>query len=373
MSRPLRAPYPFVPIEGDRLFRSMEATWAMLLEDLGGATEEILLENYILVDGAAADALFAALKLAHQQGARIRLHLDAAGSYLLSRSQRMAFESIAELKIYHPLSFRAIFGGMRNLLMRRTHRRLIVIDQRVAWTGGMAFADQWWVGNPSAHREINLRMEGTIVAHCRDAFEALWQREVRLIEGEAAITPKDGHWRLLPQYASGRRLFRIGLRRAIGQARERVWLRTAYFIPPRRLRKALYLAAERGIDVRLLLPGPRGHDHPAVRYAGRRYYGRLLRRGIRIFEYQPSFQHGKVAIFDRQRLLVGTPNIDHWSFVFNHEIAVQAFSERLNEEACAHFRADFALSEEIHWQEWRYRPLWERLREDFLGLFDRWF
>lgn len=373
MSRPLRAPYPFVPIEGARLFLSLEEMWQQLLLDLASAEQEILLENYILIDSEATDALLPALQQAHARGAKIRLHLDAAGSYLLSRKLRTALEEIATVKIYHPPSLAAFFGGLRNRAMRRTHRRIFVMDGRVAWTGGLAFADQWWPSNPAACREIMVRMEGAIAEHCQDAFEALWNGEVRRVDLRSVGPSKPEHWRLLPQYASGRRLFRLGLRRAIGQSRERVWLRTAYFIPPRRLRRALYLAAQRGIDVRLLLPSRKHHDHPYVRMAGHRYYGGLLRRGIRIFEYQPRFQHGKAALFDQERVIIGTPNIDHWSFVLNHEIAMQARSRKLNAATEAQFLADFAESKEFHWEAWRKRPLWHRFREVFFGLFDRWF
>jgi cardiolipin synthase len=373
MSRPLRAPYPFVPVEGAQLFLSLEATWEQLLRDLEQAQEEILIENYILIDSDSTDALMVALTKAHANGAKIQIHIDAAGSYLLSRKQQAAIEAIAELKIYHPLSWAMIFGGLRNRMMRRTHRRIFVIDHKLAWTGGMAFADQWWTTNPEACREIMMRMEGAIVAHCHDAFMALWHGEVRKVDLRSAVPSKPEQWRLLPQYASGRRLFRLGLRRAVGQAQERVWLRTAYFIPPRRLRRALCLAAERGLDVRLLLPSGTHHDHPAVRLAGHRYYGQLLRSGVRIFEYQPRFQHGKAALFDRERVIIGTPNIDQWSFVFNHEIAVQARSESLGAETAAQFVADFADSTEIDLARWRKRPLWRRVRESFVGLFDRWF
>lgn len=369
MVRPLRAPYPFVPVEGAFLSRSLARTWERMMADIEGAREEVLLENYILVDSASTDRLTEALRRAKAQGAEIRLHIDAAGSYLLGREQERTLRELATLKIHHPPSLRTIMGGIRKRVMRRTHRRLLVIDRKVAWTGGMGFADQWWPENPERHREVDLRMEGAIVDHCRDAFLTLWQGDRRRGDLPVQQEPVDGHWRLVPQYAFGRRLFRLGLRRSIMHARERVWLRTAYFVPPRRLRREMRRAAERGVDVRLLLPGPRYHDHPGVRYAGHRYYAGLLRRGVRIFEYQPSFQHGKTALFDGGRALLGTPNIDRLSFRFNHEVAVQVQDRRLAAEVEAHFRDDFALSEEVTWEQWQKRPWFDRLREAFLSIF----
>ena len=184
---------------------------------------------------------------------------------------------------------------------------------------------------------------------------------------------REGEARCLVQHpARGWRINRE-LRRALADARHRVWLATPYFIPPRKLSRALRHSSKSGVDVRLLLPGPRGHDHPAVRFASRRYYYRLLRAGIRIYEYQPSFQHAKVALLNQAHSVVGSANLDRWSWLHNHEIMIAAHSQDLADSIEHWFEGEFAYSEEILIENWVKRSWAARFAERFFGLFDRWF
>jgi phosphatidylserine/phosphatidylglycerophosphate/cardiolipin synthase-like enzyme len=124
--------------------------------------------------------------------------------------------------------------------------------------------------------------------------------------------------------------------------------------------------------VRLLLPGLK-HDHHAVWFAGRRYYGALLRAGARIWEYQPRFMHAKAALFDEEWSLVGSPNLDRWSSFITHELAAEARCKALTAQLAGQFEEDLAESREITYEEWRARPLLSRLCEHFFGMFDQAF
>jgi phosphatidylserine/phosphatidylglycerophosphate/cardiolipin synthase-like enzyme len=149
-----------------------------------------------------------------------------------------------------------------------------------------------------------------------------------------------------------------------------VWLATAYFIPSTKLRRALRRAASRGVDVRLLLPGPIT-DHPAVRYASRRFYARLLRYGVRIFEYQGRFMHTKVALAD-DWTTIGSSNVDRWNLRWNLEANQEIEDRGFAAQTLAMLQEDFTHCEEILYREWHRRSRLQRLREWLWGKVDRW-
>ena len=371
MRRQLKAVFPPVPLGAAEVLADSREIWERLLADLATARHEIQIENYILVDGDATDALLDALGAAAAAGARIRIQVDGAGSYQMSGRLRQRLEALGELRVYHPLDLRVLFGSLRERLLRRTHRRLVTVDGRIGWTGGLAFEDPWWPdGQRVPVRETMIRLEGAAVAQLREAFLQLW--EARLPAPVHVRDPRAGEVLVSPHYARRRHRPAQHLRSLLDGARQRVWLGTAYFVPPRPFRRLLYRAAERGIEVRLLLPGATGHDHPIVRSAGRRYYGRLLAKGVRIYEYLPTFYHAKCALVDDSEVMVGTWNLDRWSFLSNHEIAVFAHDPRCAAALEAQFVRDFRSCREITVKAWRERPWYDRVLERFSGLFDRW-
>ena len=149
----------------------------------------------------------------------------------------------------------------------------------------------------------------------------------------------------------------------------RVWIATAYFIPPWKIRRALKKAVRRGVDVRLLLPGP-VTDHPAVRHAGRRYYQRLLRHGVRIFEYQPRFLHQKVIVCD-DWVSLGSANLDRWNLRWNLEANQEVSDAGFARATCAMLANDFNDAVECRYETWRRRPWRARLPEWLWGMVDR--
>lgn len=374
MPRSLRSPFSYVPLGSTELHMDAEKTWTRLLADIAGAREEVLFETYILVDGAAADALLTALKQAKENGASIRMMLDGAGSHELTSELHEQLKGIAEVQIYHPLRWQTLFFQFRSRFMQRTHRRLVIVDRMVLWTGGLAVEDPWWKESSAPFLEAMVRCCGPVVSQARIAFESLW-----IGTPEMELKPKGyreiqaDQIRVLPQRAGRISCFRYSLLHRIGGAHRRIWISTAYFIPPRRLRRALIHSADRGLDVRLLLPGPNQHDHPAIRFASRRYYAQLLRHGVKIYEYQTSFQHSKACLFDDNLCIIGSPNIDRWSNLWNHELAVDMFATEINQSLAENFEAAFAESRCYNHAEWKRRPLWSRFLEYFFGIFDKAF
>ncbi|WP_039792283.1 phospholipase D-like domain-containing protein, partial [Pseudomonas agarici] len=157
--------------------------------------------------------------------------------------------------------------------------------------------------------------------------------------------------------------------RTLNSAKQRIWLATPYFLPTWKVRRSLRRAARRGVDVRLLLTGPHT-DHPSVRYAGHRYYPRLLRAGVRIFEYQPCFLHLKMVLVD-DWVSIGSCNFDHWNLRFNLEANLEALDPSLTEAAMASFITDFALSQPVSLEAWKARPWWRRVKQRLWGWVDR--
>jgi len=374
MPRSLRSPFPYVPLGPTELHMDASGTWDRLLGDIANAREEVLFETYIFVDGVAADALLAALTTAKSNGASIRLMIDGAGSHEMTSSLRERLQAVAEVQIYHPLRWKTLFFDFRSRFMQRTHRRLVLIDRMVLWAGGLAVEDPWWKDTKAPFLEAMVRCCGPVVAQARIAFESLWvgTPEMELVpKGQRGIQAEQV--RVLPQRARRLSCFRFSLLHRIGGARQRIWIATAYFIPPIRLRHALNHAAKRGLDVRLLLPGPNKHDHPAVRFASRRYYAQLLRHGVKVYEYLPSFQHAKACLFDDHLCIVGSPNIDRWSNLWNHELAIDMYATEINQSLADHFEKAFEDSRHYTYAEWKQRSLWSRFLEYFFGIFDKAF
>ena len=179
MLRQLKAVFAPVPLGEAELMADPQTTWTRLLGDIAEARREVLIENYILLDGDAADALLSALAAAAERGARIRVTIDGAGSYQLSARLRRRLDEVGELRIYHPLRFGALFGGLHTRLLRRTHRRLVVIDGTIGWTVGIAVEDPWWPApGRVAVRDTMARVTGEPAAQLQAAFDQLWREEL---------------------------------------------------------------------------------------------------------------------------------------------------------------------------------------------------
>jgi cardiolipin synthase len=350
---------------------------AMLVE-IARAERRIALELYMVEDGRCCDALIQALISATERGVEVQCLFDDFGCLKLSRAarERMVAAGV-QLRLYNPIRWRR---GLHNLY--RDHRKILLIDEHSVFVGGAGATDEFWDAEDSQHcwHEVMVRVEGPLVAHWRQLFDHQWQacagrRPWKLEQGRGLdhlppIPPVgQGMGRLA--YASADQHLDIvqSLLRNISRARQRLWLATPYFLPSWKVRRHLIRAARRGVEVRLLLTG-RNTDHPPVRYAGQRYYPRLLRAGVRIFEYQPRFLHLKMALVD-DWVSVGSCNFDHWNLRFNLEANVEALDPMLAQAVSECFIDDFAKSCEITLEDWHNRPLLRRLKQRLWGSLDR--
>jgi len=350
-------------IDGDRFYPAM-------LDDIAAAQHTILLELYLFESGQLAERFITALEASAERGVAIYLLLDDFGARKLDSSDRQRLGERFQVCYYNPLHY----GRLRRNLFR-DHRKLLLIDGQTAYTGGAGVTDLFDPALEPEHywHEVMVRIEGPVTADWHALFAKNWQRSHGQPLPLALPTPANQSTEQRGRVTTAQPT-RLELRRSavtqIRNAEQRVWLATAYFMPPWMIRRVLRHAAQRGCDVRLLLPGPQT-DHPGVRHAGRRFYARLLRRGVRIYEYQPRFLHAKLMLCD-DWASIGSSNIDRWNLRWNLEANQEVEDTRFCNEMAALFEADFLDSNEITYSEWQQRSLYGRLQEWFWGKVDGW-
>jgi cardiolipin synthase len=354
--------------ESDQIFRRMLAA-------ITAARESVLLEMYLVESGTVARRFIEALAGCAGRGVRVHVLFDGFGSLgLRAADRRRLAGSGARLIFFNPLSVRK---RLQNCL--RDHRKLLVVDGVLAFVGGVGLADEFIDGKRGrrAWRDLMLEITGPVVSDWQSAFARNWSRSggtpqvpESLPEPPAGAPIAAGALgRVALSEADDRSILANDVVSRIDGALQRAWIMSAYFVPSRRFRKALRRAARRRVDVRLLVPGPKT-DHPWVRYAARRFYGKLLRNGVRIFEYQPRVLHGKMTLCD-DWVSVGSSNLDRWSFRWNLEANQEIQSAVLAGQAAAVFAADCADSLELSRRHWRRRAVLDRLRESIAGVLDR--
>jgi cardiolipin synthase len=352
---------PFPWREGHRyqLLVDGEQFFPAMLQAITDARQQILLNIYLFESGIIANRFINAFIAAAERGVQLYLLLDDFGARGLQAGDRERLQRDGiHLAFYNPMHY----GTLRRNLFR-DHRKVLLVDQQIAFTGGAGITDQFDTQPPSRH-----------VADWQQLFTDSWSRwgSVPLPPGDTATAPATtgGLPGRLTLNTPRRMEIKRSLINRIRGAEGRVWIATAYFLPSWKIRRLLRQAAQRGVDVRLLLPGPHT-DHPSVRHAGRRFYTRLLLNGVRIFEYQPRFLHAKMLLCD-DWLSIGSSNIDRWNLRWNLEANQELTGGETVKQASELFRHDFSQSDEISHDLWRDRPWYVRLQEWFWGKVDRW-
>jgi len=336
---------------GDRAFSSMCA-------DIGRAQAEILLESYILRDDATGRGFLEALAAARARGAAVRVLADSFGSIGTRRAfwNEMMARDI-DVRLFNPL-FPHLW-----LQPFRDHRKILVVDRQIAYTGGMNIADEYGSSPVGSRRgpwrDTHARIEGPTAWDMAVVFREAWQWaggdrfELPPIEA-----PTEGGTKILTlesRPGRGHGETASVLAAIAGAARRRLWITNAYFAPRRRALDFLGAAAARGVDVRVLLPGPT--DVRLVRHAGHAYFADLLARGVRVFEYRAAILHAKTLVADGRISLVGSTNLDFRSFHFNAECNLVILDEDVGAVFTRAFEEDLARAEEITAAKWRRRSV----------------
>jgi cardiolipin synthase A/B len=354
------------------LLESSEQYFERMVHAIDDAQSYVLLEMYLVESGVVAGRFIEAFVRAAQRGVGVRIVLDGFGSLgLATADRRRLTDAGVELRFYNIVHLRK---RLHNFL--RDHRKLLLVDGTVAFVGGVGLTDEFGVSGPPGWpwRDLVVEIHGPVLSDWQLAFSRTWRRS----GGELplplpSLDPLPGECaraRVVLSEAWYRSELANAVAARIGTAKERAWIMSAYFVPSRRFRKALRRAARRGVDVRLLVPGPLT-DHPWVRHAARRFYGKLLRNGVRIFEFQPRVLHGKMTVCD-DWVSVGSSNLDRWSFKWNLEANQEIENARLAQIAAAVFEKDCTQSEELDRRRWPQRAWLDRLQERLAGSLDRW-
>lgn len=345
--------------EGDELVEAMLAA-------IRAAGRHICLETYIFAADAVGRRFAEALAERAEAGVEVRLMVDALGSFLLfpRRLERSLRERGVRVRRFHRWQWREPLR-----YNRRDHRKLLVVDGFEAFLGGFnihrygsrsAYGERRW-------RDTHVRITGDLAAQAEVLFDAFWSGDRHAQPEE---TPGAGSVLLSNHIRACRQRLSCMLVAMFAEARESLFLTTPYFVPDHRLRQGLREAAERGVDVRLLIP--RISDVRLARWAASALYGELLDAGVRVFEYLPRLLHAKTVVADGNFALLGTANLDYRSVFLNYELMLASRDAVLCSALQEQFEADLAVSAEVQLERWRRRRWLTRLAEGMAWGVRRW-
>lgn len=344
---------------GDEYFPAM-------LEAIHAAKATVNFESFILYSDPTGRQFRDALCERARAGTEVRLLLDGIGSgWSLNNSDvKMMRQAGCKFSYYHPThSWRV------DRTNRRSHRRILVIDGKIGFTGSAAFADKWsgHAQDKDHWRDVHARIEGPLVGKLQAAFQEHWLKTFgEALSGTGQFPPLNptGHLKAQIVTSHSFSMAPIPLLQAVAftAANKRIWITNAYCTPTDDQVEQLTKAVNRHVDVRLLLPGPH-NDQPWTKSAGRAAYGKLLKGGVKIFEYQPTMIHEKSMVIDGLFSMFGSSNLDARSSEINEELDVVVYDENFGREMESIFERDLQQAREYTEQDFQKRSFWERTTE----------
>ena len=353
-------------LNGDRIFPSM-------LEAIRSARRTINFETYIYWSGEIGKAFADALTERARAGVKVRILIDWVGSQKMDEALlKQMTDSGAEIHKYHPPRWYDI-----NRLNNRTHRKILVVDGQLGFTGGVGIADEWSgdAQDEKHWRDTHYRVAGPAVAQMQAAFVDNWLKVSGLVlHGDAyfpAIRPGgEQHAQMfMSSLEGGAESMHLMYLLSIAAARESIDLSMAYFVPDELATEALVQALKRGVRVRIIVPG-QSTDVALVRSAGRATWEPFLQGGAEIYEYQPTMYHSKVLVVDRAWVSVGSTNFDSRSFRLNDEANLNVFDRDFALRQVADFENDLKRSRRVTYEQWAARPWTEKVSDHFLAIFN---
>lgn len=346
-----------------------EEIFPAMLEAIRGASVSITFETHIYWSGEIGREFIDALSERAVAGVPVHVILDWAGSVQMDAEALTQMEEAgAKVHRYRPLRWYQL-----SRLNNRTHRKILVVDGRVGFTGGVGIADLWRgrAQSPEHWRDIHFRVEGPVVAQFQAAFNDNWIKTTGEVLNDAAFFPPlepvgelEAHMFIASPAGGGESMHLMYLM-AIAAATESIDLAASYFVPDELLVDALVAALRRGVRLRILLPGPH-IDSQTVKIASRGSWGELLRSGADIRIYQPTMLHTKLFIADGEFVSVGSTNFDMRSLKLNDEASLNIYDIGFAAEMTRAFEEDLTQAEACTWEAWRSRPIRERVSEQFI-------
>jgi cardiolipin synthase len=354
-------------VNGDRIFPAMT-------RDIREAKKTVNLETYIFQADEAGQQFADAMMAAARRGVHVRLLVDGWGSKLKHFKETLEAAGVIVRK-YRPLRLFSIYK-----VGHRTHRKILVVDGRIAYTGGLGI-DKRWLGdarNENEWRDTQARVEGPVAGQMQAIFAEDWTYTTgEILAGDDFYpeTPKVGSIRAQAIKASrgdsssrSKMLYYI----AIQSSEKSIHLANAYFLPDKQVRDALVNAVKRGVDVQVMVPG--SHiDLPMVRFASWMHYGELLKGGVRIFEYTPTMLHNKTAVIDGIYSTIGSINFDARSMNNNAEEALAFYDRGFAGQMEEMFQRDKQRCREISYAEWDRRGPHRRIIETIFWIWEPYY
>ncbi len=357
-----------MPFEGNRieLLHNGDQIFPAMLTAIRGAKRSVNFEAFLMYSGKVATEFEQALSERARAGVKVRILLDGLGSSVEldnSEIERLKQAGCA-FAYYHPT--RALRVDRLN---QRTHRRILVVDGRIGFTGGVGFADSW-LGNadsPKHWRDVQVRIEGPVVTKLQAAFFQHWAQETgEALESQDDFPVQERKGSIRAQIVSSRAFSLAPLAwlqaAAFSSAEKSIFITNAYCAPIKSQVEHLVEAVKRGVDVQLLLPGPH-NDQPLTKAAGRSAYGDLLRGGVKIYEYQPTMIHTKTMVIDGILSVIGSSNFDARSAQINEELDATIYNREFGTQMEEVFRRDLQSAKLYRLEDFEKRSLWERFSE----------
>ncbi|HUQ27282.1 MAG TPA: phospholipase D-like domain-containing protein [Usitatibacter sp.] len=352
-------------VNGEQIFPAM-------LEAIRGAKRSISFESYIYWKGEVGKRFADALAERAAAGVKVNVLLDWAGSHKMDQDtlDQIGRSGGVIMKYHRPQWYRL------RTLNHRTHRKLLIIDGAVGFTGGVGIADEWdgHAQDEKHWRDTHFRVEGPVVAQMQGAFADNWaQASGQVLHGEdyfPALRPTG----TLPaqmfksSIEGGAESMQVMYLLTLAAARTSIDLSMAYFMPDDHTMDHIVAALKRGVRVRVIVPGDH-NDSFLVRAASRSKYGRILNAGGELYEYQPTMFHCKVLVVDGRWVSVGSTNFDSRSFRLNDEANLNVYDEQFAKRQLAQFEEDLTKSRRVTLREWEARPLWQKAWDHTVAFF----
>lgn len=352
---------------GDEIFPSM-------LEAIRSAKKTITFETYIYWSGNVGKEFVEALSERARNGVKVHVLLDWVGSAKMDEAMLDQLrKSGVQVERYHEPHWYNL-----TRLNNRTHRKLLVVDGRVAFTGGVGIADQWagHAQDKEHWRDSHFRVEGPAVSEFQAVFLDNWIKATGQVLHASEYFPELQPAGNTPAQmfssspTGGSESMHLMYLLSIASAQKSILLANSYFVPDELAIDALVAAARRGVKIRIITPGEH-IDTEVVRRASRARWGELLEAGIEIYEYQPTMFHCKIMVVDGFLVSTGSTNFDNRSFRLNDEANLNIYDARFAEEMTREFNQDLDRSRRITLEQWQQRPLQEKLFEHAMSLFGK--
>jgi cardiolipin synthase len=351
-------------LNGDQVFPSM-------LEAIRNAKKTITFETYIYWSGKVGKMFTEALSERARAGVKTHLMIDWVGSSKIDKKLIKEMQNAGvEVVRYNPLHWYSL-----DRVNNRTHRKILVCDGKVGFTGGLGVADHWLgnARNKEEWRDTHFRFEGPAVGQMQAAFMDNWLETTgTLLHGKdyfpelREVGPENAQVFMSNAEDSTESAYMMYML-SIACAQKEILLSNAYFVPDDFSLKTLEAAAKRGVKIRIIAPGE-VTDTKIVRSASRSRWGELLQAGVEFYEYQPTMYHCKVMVIDGLWVSVGSTNFDNRSFKLDDEVNLNVYDHQFADQQIKIFQQDLAKSKRITYAEWKNRSWFEKLKDNLAGL-----